>query len=199
MQRYRPFRLHTRYEGWETSDDAYDVLIEANIEQGKVEEAGELILALIDLKVSEGKLGEARDLMSDAEDMLGSEDVRITSRKQQLAEQEKDFTDPESGVEGGVFSGIPNLEEGEGELSVSAEEISGEVAEDEPDESEPEAEAVFDESAEPPQERLDELEFYISIEDFVSATQLLEELVESYPHSTFLKEIRAAIPEKKGE
>ena len=79
-------------EGWETSDDAYDVLIEANIEQGKVEEAGELILALIDLKVSEGKLGEARDLMSDAEDMLGSEDVRITSRKQQLAEQEKDFT-----------------------------------------------------------------------------------------------------------
>ncbi|MBP5201587.1 hypothetical protein J6253_02495, partial [bacterium] len=186
-------------EGWETSDDAYDVLIEANIEQGKVEDAGELLLALIDLKVSEGKLGEARDLMSDAEDMLGSDDVRITARKQQLAEQENDFTDPESGVEGGVFSGIPNLEEADVEQAVSAEEVSGEAEEKVPEESKSEDKAVFDESSEPPQERLDELEFYISIEDFVSATQLLEELVESFPNSVFLKEIKAAIPEKKGE
>ena len=186
-------------EGWESSDDAYDVLIEANIEQGKVEDAGELLLALIDLKVSEGKIGEARDLMSDAEDMLGSEDVRITSRKQQLAEQENDFTDPEAGVEGEVFSGIPNLEEADEEQPDASEEekISGEAAEEKPQKSE--AEAVFDESAEPPQERLDELEFYITIEDFVSATQLLEELVEAYPKSIFLKEIKAAIPEKKGE
>ncbi|MBQ3367918.1 tetratricopeptide repeat protein [bacterium] len=196
-------------EGWETSDDAYDVLIEANIEQGKVEDAGELILALIDLKVSEGKIGEARDLMSDAEDMLGSEDVRITSRKQQLSEQENDFTNPESGVEGEVFSGIPNLEQADEEESAASaeaeeekpvvpeEKISEEVAEEKPQESE--KEAVFDESAEPPQERLDELEFYITIEDFVSATQLLEELVEAYPNSSFLKEIKAAIPEKKGE
>ena len=186
-------------EGWESSDDAYDVLIEANIEQGKVEEAGELLLALIDLKVSEGKLGEARDLVGDAEDMLGSDDARITARKQQLTAQENDFTDPEAGVDGGVFSGIPNLEDAdsEPEPAVSAEEIIREAVEEK--QQEQEAEAVFDESAEPPQERLDELEFYISIEDFVSATQLLEELVESYPNSTFLKEIKAAIPEKKGE
>ena len=185
-------------EGWESSDDAYDILIEANIEQGKVEEAGELLLTLIDLKVSEGKIGEARDLLGDAEDMLGSDDVRISSRKQQLAEQENDFTDPESGVEGGVFSGIPNLEEADREQPAASEEkIGGEVAEEKPQESE--KEAVFDESAEPPQARLDELEFYITIEDFVSATQLLEELVEAYPNSSFLKEIKAAIPEQKGE
>ena len=183
-------------EGWELSDDAYDVLIEANIEQGKVEDAGELLLALIDLKVSEGKFGEARDLMGDVEDMLGSEDVRVTARKQQLAEQENDFTDPESGVEGELFSGIPNLEEADIESSASSEEVHSESV------SEPELqekEALFDESAEPPQERLDELEFYITIEDLVSATQLLEELVESYPNSSFLKEIKAAIPENKGE
>ena len=184
-------------EGWESSDDAYDILIEANIEQGKVDEAGELLLTLIDLKVSEGKLGEARDLLSDAEDMLGNDDVRITSRKQQLAEQENDFTDPEAGVEGGVFSGIPNLEQADEEPeaseaaeeekpAVSTEEISGKAAEEKP--QEPEPEDAVDESAEPPQERLDELEFYISIEDFVSATQLLEELVEAYPKSVFLKE-----------
>ena len=185
-------------EGWETSDDAYDVLIEANIEQGKVEEAGELLLTLIDLKVSEGKIGEVRDLMSDAEDMLGSDDARIISRKQQIAEQENDFTDPESGVEGEVFSGIPNLEEPDSEQpAVSAEETGSEAAVEKP--QEPEPVAAVDESAEPPQERLDELEFYITIEDFVSATQLLEELVEAYPKSSFLKEIKAAIPEKKGE
>lgn len=182
-------------EGWETSDDAYDVLIEANIEQGKVGEAGELLLALIDLKASEGKIAEARDLLGDAEDMLGSDDVRVTARQQVIAEQENDFINPESDAEGGVFSGIPNLEEGEsGEPGAFVEELQQESPE-----QKSASKAVVDETAEPPQERLDELEFYISIEDFVSATQLLEELVETYPNSSFLKEIKAAIPEKKGE
>ncbi|MBO4712217.1 tetratricopeptide repeat protein [bacterium] len=185
-------------DGWESSDDAYDVLIEANIEQGKVDEAAELLLILIDLKVSEGKFGEARDLMSDAEDMLGSDDVRITARKQQLSEQENDFTDPESGVEGELFSGIPNLEEADKKPVDFADEVVSESVEDQNQQAAV-SEAVFDESAEPPQERLDELEFYITIEDFVSATQLLKELVESYPNSSFLKEIKAAIPENKGE
>ena len=190
-------------EGWESSDDAYDVLIEANIEQGKVEEAGEMLISLIDLKVSEGKIDEARELMSDAEDMLGSDDVRITARKQQLSEQGNDFTDPESDVEGGVFSGIPNLEEADAEASEKpAEFAESESVQDEPAEQEPQEaakKAVFDESAEPPQARLDELEFYITIEDFVSATQLLKELIEAYPNSSFLKDIKAAIPEQKGE
>ena len=184
-------------EGWETSDDAYDVLIEANIEQGKVEDAGELLLALVDLKVSEGKIAEARDLLGDAEDMLGNDDVRITSRRQLISEQENDFINPESDVEGGVFSGIPNLEDADAdETAVSSEEFRKPVEQEQQKFSE---DAVLDESAEPPQERLDELEFYISIEDFVSAVQLLEELVETYPNSSFLKEIKAAIPEKKGE
>ena len=181
-------------ENWESSYDAYDVLIEAYIEQGKVEEAGELLLTLIDLKASDGMIGEARDLLGDAEDMLGSEDIRVSARKQLLVAQENAFTDPESGVEGGVFSGIPNLED----VEVDEKDISGEIlkkAEDKKVEKEP----VFDESAEPPQEKLDELEFYISIEDFVGATQLLKELVAAYPNSRFLKDIKSAIPENKGE
>ena len=185
-------------EGWESSDDAYDVLIEACIEQGKVEDAGELLLALIDLKVSEGMIGEARDLIGDAEDMLGSEDVRITARKQLISKQENDFTDPESGVEGELFSGIPDLESvNAGPAASDDKEIQSGISESKPQEAE--SRAVCDESAEPPQERLDELEFYISIEDFVSAVQLLEELVATYPNSRFLKDIKAAIPENKGE
>lgn len=188
-------------EGWENSDDAYDVLIEASIEQGKIDEAGELLISLIDLKVSEGKIEDARNLLSDAEDMLGSGDARIEARRQQLAEHENDFSDPESGADGGVFSGIPDVSEGAEEQPAEAGAMEAEADLSSvlsmPEES-PEK-ASFDESAEPPQERLDELEFYISIEDFVSATQLLEELIESYPNSAFLKDIKAAISDKKGE
>lgn len=185
-------------EGWEDSADAYDVLIEASIEQGKVEDAGELLCSLIDLKLAEGRIAEARDLLADAGDMIGEDDIRVAARKQLIAEQENDFLDPESGVEGGVFSGIPNLEETDAvESAASEEDLGMEVpAQEQP---EPAQEEVYDESSEPPQERLDELEFYISIEDFVSATQLLKELVEAYPKSSFLKEIKAAIPENKGE
>ncbi len=181
-------------EGWESSDDAYDVLIEAFIEEGKVEEAGGLLISLIDLKVSEGKTGEARDLLGDAEEMLGSSDARIIARKSQLTLQGSDFSDPEAGVDGGVFSGIPNLEKDEKPEENAP--IAAETTEDaEPKDVPPHS----DETAEPPQERLDELEFYITIEDFVSATELLEELLESFPNSAFLKDIRAAIPENKGE
>ncbi|MBO4699729.1 tetratricopeptide repeat protein [bacterium] len=201
-------------EGWETSDDAYDVLIEAYIESGKVAEAGELLVSLIDLKVSEGKIDEARDLLGDAEDMLGAEDSRITARKAQIALKESESANPETGGEGELFSGIPNLsdalEEAEKpEKPVERPEESVKKPADffeQPAESletfkkvEDVSDLVTDESAEPPQDRLDELEFYITIEDFVSATQLLKELVESFPNSKFLKEIKAAIPETNGE
>ena len=182
-------------DGWEDSGDAYDVLIEANIEQGNVNEAGELLCSLIDLKLSEGRIAEARDLLGDAGDMLGEDDIRVAARKQLIDEQESDFTNPESGVEGELFSGIPNLENAEGEHAADLpDDVSDGLQAQEKAED-----AVYDESAEPPQDRLDELEFYITIEDFVSATQLLEELIETYPKSVFLKEIKAAIPENKGE
>ena len=208
-------------EGWETSDDAYDVLIEAYIEEGKVAEAGELLISLIDLKVSEGKIDEARDLLGDAEDMLGAGDSRVNARKTQILLKESDFSNPESDGEAELFNGIPNLADSAEDNAGIQEEESLEKPEsvEKPAEVEKSAESfvrpiespetlrkvdevsdlVTDESAEPPQDRLDELEFYITIEDFVSATQLLEELVESFPNSKFLKEIKAAIPETKGE
>ncbi len=182
-------------EGWEDSDDAYDVLIEANIEQGKVDEAGELLCSLIDLKLSEGRIAEARDLLGDAGEMLGKDDIRVAARRQLIDEQENDFINPESDAEGELFGGIPNLEHPEeGQADVQPDDG---IENQEP--AEKAEEAAYDESAEPPQDRLDELEFYITIEDFVSATQLLEELIETYPNSAFLKEIKAAIPANKGE
>lgn len=200
-------------DGWENSDDAYDVLIEAFIEEGKVEEAGDLLIALIDLKLSEGKIADAKDLLGDAEEMLGADDSRINARKSQISLKESDFSNPESDGGDGLFNGIPNLtaDNVEEEPAETGNELSENFVK--PDESpvkpqkSPEPAKIFDEpsdlvtdeSAEPPQDRLDELEFYITIEDFVSATQLLEELIESFPKSKFLKEIKTAIPGTKGE
>jgi len=182
-------------EGWETSDDAYDVLIEALIEEGKVDEAGGLLISLIDLKVSEGKTAEARDLLGDAEEMLGADDSRITARKSQISLRETDFSDPASDGGEELFNGIP----GEGADENAAEPVKTPVESVKEPEKVQESELVSDESAEPSQERLDELEFYITIEDFVSATQLLEELIECFPNSKFLKEIKTSIPKTKGE
>ncbi|MBP5406498.1 tetratricopeptide repeat protein [bacterium] len=185
-------------EGWENSADAYDVLIEAYIEEGKVGEAGEMLISLIDLKVSEGKTAEARELLGDAEEMLGADDSRVTARKAQIMLRETDFSDPESDD---LFNGIANLnsEKGTESLKESAEKAETPVEPVLPEENSESSDLVYDETAEPPQERLDELEFYITIEDFVSATQLLKELIESFPNSKFLKEIKTSIPKTKGE
>ncbi len=78
--------------------------------------------------------------------------------------------------------------------------LSGE--DEEPKEKEERKESSFEnltsdilsELLEPPQTQLDELEFYISIEDFSSATQLLQELLINYPQSRFLAGIREILP-----
>lgn len=52
---------------------------------------------------------------------------------------------------------------------------------------------------EPPQKKLDELEFFISIEDYHSATILLQELIASYPDSSLLAGFKNLIPMEKEE
>ena len=126
--------------------------------------------------------------------MLGADDSRITARKSQISLRETDFADPASDGGEELFNGISN--EGAENAAESAKTPVESVKEPEKVQ---ESELVSDESAEPSQERLDELEFYITIEDFVSATQLLEELIECFPNSKFLKEIKTSIPKTKGE
>lgn len=192
--------------GWETSDDAYDILIEAMIEEGKVDEAGDLLISLIDLKVSEGKIADARDLLGDAEEILGAGDSRISARKVQISLKDSDFSNPSSDGGDELFNGIANLDSQKETVGVAETSAVSDEKPVEPvkhaeifDENQEPSDLVSDESAEPPQERLDELEFYITIEDFVSATQLLEELIETFPNSKFLKEIKTSIPKTDGE
>ncbi len=52
---------------------------------------------------------------------------------------------------------------------------------------------------EPPQRSLEELEFFVSIEDFSSALILLQDLMVKYPNSEMLKEFKDVIPSRKEE
>ncbi len=203
---------------WRTSPEAIDVLIQANIESGEMETAGDLIISLIDLKISCGSYQEAKDLLIDAENIVGPGDPRIGQRKGKIIEQMKDL---DSDIQNNdIFEGIPDLPQNEkvGAVSEEAdeEEESIELLEPE-DQSEPfeltdpadeqsgteksEFENmtmdILSELQEPPQQQLDELEFYISIEDFTSATQLLQELLINYPDSRFLTGIKEILPIKK--
>lgn len=204
---------------WKASPEAIDVLIQANIESGEMETASDLIILLIDLKISAGSYKEAKDLLIDAENIAGPGDQRIGQRKAKIIEKMKDL---DSDIQNNdIFDGIPDLPKN---VEVSAVSEDEEEEEEElvqllkpEDQSEPfeltdpadehgdqersEFENmtmdILSELQEPPQPQLDELEFYISIEDFSSATQLLQELLINYPDSRFLSGIKEILPIKK--
>ncbi|HQO91515.1 MAG TPA: tetratricopeptide repeat protein [bacterium] len=202
---------------WQTSPEAIDVLIQANIESGEIETAGDLIMSLIDLKISTGAYQEAKELLVDAENIVGTDDPRISKRQGLIVEHMRDL---DSDIQNNdIFDGIPDLPQKETVSAVSENEDEDELVEllEPEDHSEPfELTNVADEQSgteksefenmtmdilselqEPPQVQLDELEFYISIEDFASATQLLQELLINYPDSRFLSGIKDILPVRK--
>lgn len=218
-------KVHT-YKEWSTSSEALDILIQANIELGEVENAGDLIIMLIDLNIEKGNIQSAIDLLADAEAMLSPEDNRIALRKENI---EKAGRDLESDiVENDIFEGIPDVEKEKAPdikvdadhdddnvepvaLTLEAPAPSEETEEEEPvnvaelTDNDDQAEFenmtmdILSELEEPPQEQLDELEFYISIEDFTSATQLLQDLLVNFPDSRFLSGMKEMLPVKKEE
>jgi len=182
----------TGSEGWESSEVAYDILIESYIFTGDEKRAGELILDLIELKLKRNKLDEVADLLSDANDILGSGDPRlaeITKRynaltapavpedvaEKEIAASAEQFNDLMSELAGQDFD--------DSFAGFDKNVVSAEVRQD-----------FTDNEKEPPLTQLDELEFYISVDDYASATQLLQELLINYPESEFLKEFKTLIP-----
>ena len=217
-----------KYPKWKDHPETMDILIEAYIESGEVETAGDLLIALIDLKMEKGDASDIKELLVDAESMLGNNDPRIIERRKKVSFGDSNFSEDVETDD--IFSGIPDKDEKAEDEAEEERPVTLEPAEDEtPGESEPEAVIVPEEGSseepeavivpeessenefekmtndiiselqEPPQESLDELEFYISIEDFNSATQLLQELLINYPTSGFLAGIREIIPVKEEE
>ena len=218
-------RIH-KYPRWKEHSETIDILIEAYIESGDVDTAGDLLIALVDLKIAKGDTSDLAELLVDAESMLGKDDSRLAERKKKISFGQSDFSEDVETDD--IFSGIPdkdgNPEDEEEESPVTLEpvdETEDEVEEEgvleaeaialeetahtvEPEEDlasefEKMTNDIISELQEPPQENLDELEFYISIEDFNSATQLLQELLINYPSSSFLAGIREILPVREEE
>lgn len=229
---YRLFRKAIdriyKYPKWKENSETLDILIEAHIESGDVDVAGDLIISLIDLKIEKGETASIKELFVDAESMLGKDDQRIINRKKKISFGDSDFSEDVETDD--IFSGIPDkdvvtenvedaeeespvilkpaedkvLDESEPEAPIVPEEVKHEEPEVFPEESdtnefEQMTNDIISELQEPPQDSLDELEFYISVEDFNSATQLLQELLINYPASSFLAGIRGIIPIKEEE
>lgn len=186
---------------WQDSPEAIDILIQANIELGEVETAGDLVISLIDLNVERGNIASAKELLVDAESMLAPGDQRILTRKEKVQQWRSTLDDDIE--KDNVFEGIPDVHPEEiQDKNTEAPEVREEEPfelpiSDEPSDFENLTKDILSELREPPQDRLDELEFYISIEDFVSATQLLQELLVNYPDSAFLSGLREILPIRK--
>lgn len=197
-------RIH-KYPKWKESPEMLDVLIKANIEAGDVDAAGDLIIDLIDLKIEKGETSSVNELLVDAESMLGKDDPRVINRKKKVSFGDSNFSEDVETSD--IFSGIPDKDSDveNAEDSEEEEPVVLEPAEDEDsdkrdtNEFEQMTSDIISELQEPPQDSLDELEFYISVEDFNSATQLLQELLINYPTSSFLTGIKEIIPLKEEE
>lgn len=194
-----------KYPKWKESSETLDILIEAFIESGDVDAAGELIIVLIDLKIENGETSSINELLVDAESMLGKDDERIINRKKKTSFGDSNFSEDVETSD--IFSGIPDkdsviekAEDSEEENPVILEPVEDEISEkSDSNEFEQMTSDIISELQEPPQDSLDELEFYISVEDFNSATQLLQALLINYPASSFLAGIREIIPVKEEE
>lgn len=186
---------------WLKVPEAMDILIQSNIELGEVETAGDLIISLIDLNIEKGNKKEAADLILDACTILGRNDHRIIDRRKILESGEAEAPESVVPVDMAVLSSVSEAD------PEDLDDILEEPAEliPEKDESLPDQDFadmtrdILSELQEPPQEKLDELEFYISIDDFSSANQLLQELLLNYPESRFLAGIRELIPTGREE
>ncbi|HRZ78714.1 MAG TPA: tetratricopeptide repeat protein [bacterium] len=193
-------KIHSCPE-WPSFPEAVDILIQSNIELGEVETAGDLIISLIDLNIEKGNLKDAADLILDAGAIMGRNDPRIIKRRKMVESGETEAPETLEPVDAEV---LPSVAEADPE---ELDDILEEPAELVPEKEEPALDQDFadmtkdilSELQEPPQERLDELEFYISIDDFSSANQLLQELLLNYPESRFLAGIRELIPTGKEE
>lgn len=193
-------KIHSCPE-WPVFPEAVDILIQSNIELGEVETAGDLIISLIDLNIEKGNIKDASDLILDAGTILGRNDPRIIERRKVIESGEAETPQTLEPVDA---EALPAVAEADPE---ELDDILEEPAELIPEKEEMPVDQDFadmtkdilSELQEPPQEKLDELEFYISIDDFSSANQLLQELLLNYPESRFLAGIRELIPTGKEE
>ncbi len=195
---------------WKQSTRALDQLIEIAIEQEDFIGATQYMAHLMDLYLDRNEFDKAGELLDDMKEIGGSNEtiIRYERLLQATAEEPTQSQPIESAETPDILIDDDDEVLPEDILDDLAEE-SAIISEDVVTPSQEKEQAVnklddlltgiFDDVKEPPQSSLDELEFYISIEDYESAGILLQDLLASYPDSTILSEMRETLPDSGNE
>lgn len=211
-QVFRSYRLFDRalerlkaYPYWEKDVDILDLLAEIYIEKNDIRSGAETIFQLITVYLENGDEAHAKSIFYDAKDMLETMPEAFQQMQEVLTSMEErpmmlstqdDLPDTPSPDKPSRAEAVLLLAS---EEEAPAPPASPSVADKEFADMARDLLTELDEIREPDQKRLDELEFFISIDDYHSATILLQELVSSYPESKLLVGFRDIIPLKKEE
>jgi len=217
----------TSFSGWRQDPDVLELLAKVHFEKGDVAAGTEALFLLIEACLDRNEKQRASEAFEEVRELLAADPVRSRRLEERLASAApaekpaaprvvppapmpapspaKEYSDEEEEEEGAAVIGSPQPREEP--LLLSPEPPS-------PENTPAPAAAPVDkafadmtqdllselqELREPPQKKLDELEFFISIEDYHSATILLQELIASYPDSTLLAGFKNLIPMEKEE
>lgn len=192
---------------WKKSPNTLDKLIEISFEKNDVDKAFSYMSTLMDLFLDRQAMDKAEELLEDMQSMRGDDEAvihytrLIGALKNEDSDAEPTTLDEPEKENSQPAPKLLHAEDILGDLAEESSILSDEIVTD--DENKKRLDEVltgiFDDVKEPPQNSLDELEFYISIDDFESALILLQDLLASYPNSAFLSDIKATLPGAGGE
>jgi tetratricopeptide (TPR) repeat protein len=163
-------------ENWHFKPEILELMIEIYIEENKNEKAVDLMFKLLDLYIESKEQEKSLTLLNDIKEFV-PEDGRIISFEMKIKNietnnaniQEKDYKENSSPKQDSSL----NLEtETNIDINISNQENN----------------------IEPPQNKLDELAFFIEIQDFKSASLLLQDLIIQYPESKLLSDYNNTMP-----
>ncbi len=213
----------TSFPGWRQDPDVLELLAKVHFEKGDVAAGTETLFLLIEACLDRNENQRASEMFGEVRELLATDLARCRRLEERLASPtavekpaRRAVPPAPTPISAKEFS---DEEEEEGAAVISTPQPSEEPLLLTPEPSSPEkvrtpvtapVDKAFADMAqdllnelgelrEPPQKKLDELEFFISIEDYHSATILLQELIASYPESTLLAGFKNLIPMEKEE
>lgn len=212
----------TSFPSWRKDPDILDLLAKVYFEKGDVESGTETLFLLVEAHLALNDVARASEVFDEVRDLLESQPERCQSLAEQIAAARRSSgispTEPQQPSQ--PIPLVAGKEYEDDEEKVVSTEVPGEKpfvltgAEESSSQGVSPTSGIGDDTfadmardllnelqdlREPPQKKLDELEFFISIEDYHSATILLQELIASYPESKMLAGFKDLIPMNKEE
>ena len=196
---------------WKNSPRTLDQLIEISFEKNDFNKAFSYMSTMMDLFLDRQAIDKAEELLEDMQSLRGDDEavIHYTRLIGALKTENSDEHEPAEAAPPSPpveekkqpASELLHVEDILGDLTEDSTLLSEDVVSDNKNKERLDEvlSGIFDDVKEPPQNSLDELEFYISIDDFESALILLQDLLASYPNSAFLSDIKQSLPGAGGE